>query len=301
MAYKIEIVEQALIITDMDGPEVILDIPKSKCYFDANRLIKESIIDIYAVDSGSTVIEILRTLPKIPLADSLDAGGINPYTIVGFLAFGRGNLGFNTASGGSGATTQTATNYSSLVAGSTVGDIAYVYNSQGTPWLPGTIGGTYYPAGWYAWDGASWVSDRNAIANQFHLNQIALNSKADSVDLINESSARILGDEGSVTIHSDINDAGSGSIITDDERTAIAVTYESVSKNLRAYPFVLNYTVDKLTSIVYTVGAGSITKTFNYSGDDLNSIVLSGDTPAGIDLTKTLGYTGGDLTSITYT
>jgi hypothetical protein len=55
-----------------------------------------------------------------------------------------------------------------------------------------------------------------------------------------------------------------------------------------------------LTSIVYTLPVGTITKTLNYTLGTLTSIVLSGDTPAGIDLTKTLGYTGSELTSITY-
>lgn len=79
-----------------------------------------------------------------------------------------------------------------------------------------------------------------------------------------------------------------------------APSFETVSKNLLAYPYTLNYTGSVLNSIVYTVGAGSITKTLNYSGDTLTSIVLSGDTPNGIALTKTLTYTGETLTSVTY-
>lgn len=31
------------------------------------------------------------------------------------------------------------------------------------------MGGTYYPEGWYSWDGVKWVSDRNAIANAINL------------------------------------------------------------------------------------------------------------------------------------
>ena len=78
-------------------------------------------------------------------------------------------------------------------------------------------------------------------------------------------------------------------------------TFETISKNLKSYPYVLNYTDDVLTSIVYDLGGGNeITKTLNYTEADLTSIVLSGDTPAGIDLTKTLSYTSGDLTGIAY-
>lgn len=77
-------------------------------------------------------------------------------------------------------------------------------------------------------------------------------------------------------------------------------TFETISKNLRAYPATLNYISGVLTSIVYTLPSGIITKTFNYTSGLLTSIVLSGNTPENIDLTKTLGYTGGNLTSITY-
>jgi len=50
------------------------------------------------------------------------------------------------------------------------GTIAYVFNSEGTQWLPSTIGGSYYPAGIYVSDGSDWVSDRNSIANQLQIN-----------------------------------------------------------------------------------------------------------------------------------
>lgn len=77
-------------------------------------------------------------------------------------------------------------------------------------------------------------------------------------------------------------------------------TFESVSKNIKSYPYTLNYTGDKITSIVYNIGDGTITKTLNYSGDIVTSIVLSGDTPSGISLTKTLNYTDNILTSVSY-
>lgn len=77
-------------------------------------------------------------------------------------------------------------------------------------------------------------------------------------------------------------------------------TFESVSKNLKSYPYSLNYTSGVLNSIVYTVPGGTITKTLNYTGNNLTSIVLSGNTPEGITLTKTLSYTSGNLTSVTY-
>jgi hypothetical protein len=78
-------------------------------------------------------------------------------------------------------------------------------------------------------------------------------------------------------------------------------TFESVSKNLKSKPYALTYTGGVLTSIVYTLGGGLfITKTLGYTGSNLTTIVLSGDTPSGITLTKTLTYTGGVLTGIAY-
>lgn len=77
-------------------------------------------------------------------------------------------INFNTASGGSGAITQTASSFSNFTAGTNVGDIAYAINSEGTKWLPFTLGGTYYPKGFYQWDGANWVSDRNGIAEALY-------------------------------------------------------------------------------------------------------------------------------------
>ena len=76
--------------------------------------------------------------------------------------------------------------------------------------------------------------------------------------------------------------------------------FETVSKNLKSWGASFNYSGGNLSSIVYTDGVDTITKTFNYTGDSLTSIVLGGDTPSGIDLTKTLGYTSGNLTSVTY-
>lgn len=63
---------------------------------------------------------------------------------------------------------QKTNQYSDFIAGTEVGQLSYAENSQGISWLPGTLGGTYFPNGWYVWNGTSWVSDRNAIANQLH-------------------------------------------------------------------------------------------------------------------------------------
>lgn len=74
---------------------------------------------------------------------------------------------------------QRAATYSALYPGINVGELAYVNQSQGTQWLPGTLGGTYYPQGWYLWTGSEWVSDRNSIVNQLQLNVEGLGGKSD--------------------------------------------------------------------------------------------------------------------------
>ena len=71
--------------------------------------------------------------------------------------------------------------YSQLPDGKSVGNLAYANSSEGTVWLPGTVGGSYYPAGWYLWTGTLWKSDRNSIANQLQTNINSLNTKVDKV------------------------------------------------------------------------------------------------------------------------
>ena len=50
------------------------------------------------------------------------------------------------------------TNYAALPAANTVpGEFYWVENSQGTSWLPGPLGGTYYPNGLYYSNGTTWI------------------------------------------------------------------------------------------------------------------------------------------------
>jgi len=88
---------------------------------------------------------------------------------------------------------------------------------------------------------------------------------------------------------------------TGDTGSSFQEYFETVSKNLNSWNYSLNYTLGELTSIIYTDGVDTITKTLYYTSGDLTSIVLSGDTPTGIDLTKTLTYTGDQLTAVVYT
>lgn len=75
-------------------------------------------------------------------------------------------------------------------------------------------------------------------------------------------------------------------------------SFETVAENLSAYNFSISYNVNNDPSaIVYSNG---VTKTINYTDDNVSSIVLSGSTPGGIALTKSFTYTGQDITGVTY-
>lgn len=79
-------------------------------------------------------------------------------------------------------------------------------------------------------------------------------------------------------------------------------TYETVSKNLKTFPYALTYTSGKLTRIEYTTDVGTIIKDFTYTGDLLTQIELSGDIPSGIKTKKAFTYDVSNvLTSISYT
>lgn len=82
---------------------------------------------------------------------------------------------------------------------------------------------------------------------------------------------------------------------------SLSDTFETVLRNIKCYPSAVTYNVDNLIdTVVYTLPAGSITQNVTYTGRYISTIVLSGDTPSGIDLVKTFNYTGYLISSITY-
>ena len=124
------------------------------------------------------------------------------------------NLGYT---GDDPIATITATNFTDLTTsfptgpGTGQGDVAYVLNEQGTSWLPGSFGGTYYGKGWYVWNGSAWEEANDLINKQLQ----------DNIDAIALNTAKVSAD-GSVTTHSDVSDAGSGAIITVAERSVLS-------------------------------------------------------------------------------
>lgn len=55
-----------------------------------------------------------------------------------------------------------------LIPNPSIYEYAYVRNDQGTPWLPGSLGGTYYPSGLYTFNGTEWVHDKDLIYEQLN-------------------------------------------------------------------------------------------------------------------------------------
>ena len=155
-------------LDNLDYPKGICEIIYSNVVKDGSGNIDEDILKVGLrnVNTGAQIQRPLLIKDWINSSDVAYSSLSSLLTDLTSLAFKQGG-----GNGSSGVTiTQTANNYSSLSSGTTVGDLAYVYNSQGTAWLPGSLGGTFYPKGFYVWDGLIWVSDRNAIANQLQQN-----------------------------------------------------------------------------------------------------------------------------------
>lgn len=82
-----------------------------------------------------------------------------------------------------------------------------------------------------------------------------------------------------------------------DENKFLGKSFETVSKNLDSSDCTYSYTAGALTEISY---ANGVVKALNYTADVLTSVVLSGNTPAGIELTKTFTYQDDNLVGATY-
>ena len=58
------------------------------------------------------------------------------------------------------------TNYTDLSTNEPAGEagrFAFVLNSQGTKWLPSSLGGTFYGSGWYYDTGSQWSNKNDEI------------------------------------------------------------------------------------------------------------------------------------------
>ena len=126
-------------------------------------------------DDGNQRGQSYITIPYSEVTSPATANINELYTAV------KGYIDVSSGGGGGGSQqpfTFTAVNYTDLLTktGMVSGDVAYVNDAQGTQWLPGTIGGNYYPNGIYLYTGGSWTSDRNAISYELHLDDVRLDA-----------------------------------------------------------------------------------------------------------------------------
>ena len=171
--YKIYRKNNYLIIDNgIDNPEG---------YLAKDILVQEIVVD--------TIYEMYGVLPKLgntsnQLLHSVSIPNIlkednSPYTASEWVDFYTVNTGFffEVTNGGGGDTgsipaNQFVANYSSLPDPTTVPyQIWICENAEGTQWLPGSLGGTYYPEGGYVSNGTKWIYHKdNYQATQNEVN-----------------------------------------------------------------------------------------------------------------------------------
>ena len=108
--------------------------------------------------------------------------------------------------------TYRADNYTDLITNVALspsqGETAYVVNNEGTPWLPGRLGGSYRAKGLWYYDGVEWISDKEEIAEQLQINIDDIddieNANAAQDILIAANTAKVSAD-GSINTHSDVD------------------------------------------------------------------------------------------------
>jgi hypothetical protein len=193
---------------------------------------------------------------------------------------------------------QIALNYSALRDGSKEGALAFVENSQGTSWLPYTIGGTYYPKGWYIWDGAQWITSRSNVAE-------ALDAASGTGSILQGDNISLLNnDAGYTTFDGNYNSLTNKPTLFDGDYDNLTNKPEETELDLEQFYSELTYTNGDLTRIEYYNSAAKTTKyytkTLTYTSGALSSVVLYDDVNTANVWTKTLSYDiSGNLTNLT--
>lgn len=88
MSKKIEIINNALVVTDTDTNVVLLDVPKKYYYYRSDFLDKEQ-IKIVSINNETELIKAFQVIPLSEAVNSIDIA----YTKSSFLTFARTNLG----------------------------------------------------------------------------------------------------------------------------------------------------------------------------------------------------------------
>lgn len=96
---QIKIIGQSVVVTDMALSKIIFDAPKEDIYYDLHALTTNSAKIKLVYKTGVKITD--KEPPIILLSEAVDASE-TPFTAETFSAFVHDNLGFKTASGGSG-------------------------------------------------------------------------------------------------------------------------------------------------------------------------------------------------------
>lgn len=100
---KIEIIGQALVITDTITGDILFDVPKGDYYYESDALENFNQISFYNLDLEN---DIKRNSKKYDLSIALDVDD-NPFTKNSFISFCRNNLGFRNGGSSGGGTVGT--------------------------------------------------------------------------------------------------------------------------------------------------------------------------------------------------
>ena len=204
--------------------------------------------------------------------------------------------------------TNVAQNYTALalIVGVT-GQLSYVVNSEGTAWLPSGMGGTYYPNGIYIFDGANWISDRNAISQQLQINiddidalETSVAGKLDSV--VGGANITVDNTDPNNPIINGVGAAGrnnyvlvkkisdfptpSGGVITLADNTAYEINGTISFGTDRIVCGVSNviYGIDKSDDILFYTGTGDLITVLN-NDFSINKVTVSAVSGCGLKLT----------------
>lgn len=221
---------------------------------------------------------------------------------------------------------QIALNYSALRDGTKEGALAYVENSQGTAWLPYTVGGTYYPKGWYIWDGMEWIASKSNVAE-------ALDAASGTGSIVQGDNVSLLtNDAGYTTFDGDYNSLTNKPTLFDGDYNSLSNKptlfdgdYNSLTNtpslfsgsyddltdkpeetelDLEQFYSELTYTSGSLTKVEYYNSAAKTTKYYTkdltYTSGALTQVVLTDNVNTVTVWTKSLTYdVNGNLTNLT--
>ena len=147
------------------------------------EIISDSVYEIFGIIPrfGNFTNQLLH---NVIIPDILKEDG-SPYTPTEWVDFYTVNTGFffeiTNGGGTSGIIPQNqfVDNYSSLPnPTTTLHQIWVCQNSEGIQWLPGSLGGTYYPEGVYISDGTKWIYHKdNYQATQSEVNSGIVSTK----------------------------------------------------------------------------------------------------------------------------